>query len=248
LAPASGRMADLYVIRDWDEHFENARTLRIKGGLPRIMLPTRLSKDGYIDLLTHPNGPGHFGSWAALLQVAANCRPRGELRRDSGEPHTIASLSRMTRIPEKTLTSAIERLCDDPIRWMDRLGTASGPDMVPIGTSEAKGSEGNVSECDTRTDRILRFTALWNKATTGRNVRRLIKTPTASSDRGKGILRFIDACGGKVNLIAASIDTAMAQEWIAEIADPLRIDWFLRRKNQDKHLEMGLECLNGSPQ
>lgn len=139
-------MADAIQVRGWEEHFENARTLRIKGGLPRVMVPTNQSKDGYVALVSHRNGAAHLGVWLACLQVAANCRPRGELRRDSGEPHTAASLSLLTRIPEKVIAEGIERLCAPPILWMVPVGTTSGPGRDPVGTYKRNVTEPNVTE------------------------------------------------------------------------------------------------------
>lgn len=115
----------LYAIRDWKKHFENNRTAELKH-LHWVPFPTKHDGDGYTSLLDHPDGAAHFGAWCALVQVAARCgmtaTTRGRLLRDLGnrtEPHTPASLARITRIPENIISAAIVRLCE--IGWLEQI-------------------------------------------------------------------------------------------------------------------------------
>lgn len=112
-----------YRIRGWPEHFENNRTAELKN-LTWVRMPVKLDGDGYTELLDHPQGAAHYGAWVACVLVAARCDPRGTLLRDGGRPHDAASLSRITRIPNKTLTDALERFVQ--IGWMD----AEGPPLT----------------------------------------------------------------------------------------------------------------------
>jgi len=115
------------------------------------------------------------------------------------------------------------------------------------GSSSDSDTGPSVTKAEVERKRISRFTSLWNKATTGRNVGRLVRDPPRGTVRANEILRFIDDCGGKINLAAASIDAALGQEWLDRADDKLRVDWFLRKQNREKHIEMGMEILNGMP-
>src|SRR5687767_7543220 len=104
-------------IVDWDKHFENNRTKELKK-LSWVPFPNKHDGDGFTELLDHPNGAAHYGAWCAIVQVASKCDPRGTLSRDGARPHDVASLSRITRIPEPVLTEAIQRLIN-PIGWLE---------------------------------------------------------------------------------------------------------------------------------
>ena len=126
-------MADLLRVRDWDSLYENNRT---RGMLEMrwVPVPNKLDGDGYTELVCHPNGPAHLGCWLTILQVASKCHPRGTLVRDSGPPHTAASLSRLTRIPAGLFDEVIPRLL--AINWLEAAGQdgatiAQAPAVIP---------------------------------------------------------------------------------------------------------------------
>lgn len=108
----------LYRIRDWDRHFENNRTRELKK-LSWVPMPVKHDGDGYTELLDHPNGAAHFGAWCALVEVAGKCDERGTLLRDTAEPHTAATLSRLTRIPVAVWDEALPRLVK--IAWLEQV-------------------------------------------------------------------------------------------------------------------------------
>lgn len=137
-------MADLYRVRDWNENFENADTRKLKR-MRYLLLPTDLDKDAYVELIDHQSGPAHFGVWVALLELAAQGKPRGDLARSNGEPHTIYTMARLTRIPERTIETALERLCSKSVGWLE---LEKSPDNLPV-------SPGKVGDCRGffRTDR-----------------------------------------------------------------------------------------------
>lgn len=105
-----------YRIRDWSKHFENNRTRELKE-LRFVILPNKHDGDGYTELLDHPNGAAHYGAWVAMVQVASKCDVRGTLVRDGARAHDPASLSRLTRLPEKIFKEAIPRLVE--IGWLE---------------------------------------------------------------------------------------------------------------------------------
>lgn len=107
----------MYRVVGWADHFENNRTKELKH-LSWVPFPNKHDGDGYTELLFHPQGAAHYGAWCAIVQVASKCDPRGTLMRDGARPHTAASLSRMTKVPEAIMQDAIERLVN-PIGWLE---------------------------------------------------------------------------------------------------------------------------------
>lgn len=107
-------------VANWSEHFENNRTRELKV-MTWVPVPTKQDGDGYTQVMDHPQGAAHFGAWIAMLQVAAKCDERGTLTRDGRNgvrvPHDAASLSRLTRIPARILSDAINRLLE--IGWLE---------------------------------------------------------------------------------------------------------------------------------
>jgi len=98
-------------VRDWDKLYENNRS-RDLGRTSWFPAPNDLSADGYAELVTHPDGAALFGAWNALLMVASRAKPRGHLVREDSRPHTAESLSRVTRLPESLVSTAIQRLLE----------------------------------------------------------------------------------------------------------------------------------------
>ena len=109
-------MTRLLRVRNWNTHYEINRTRSLKSML-WFPVPNRLDNDGYIELVSHPNGAAHLGAWLSNLQVASRCKPRGTLVRDDSTPHTPASLARLTRIPVAVFDEAIPRLLS--IGWLE---------------------------------------------------------------------------------------------------------------------------------
>ena len=62
-------------VPDWDRLYENNRSRDMKrtGWFP---VPNDLSANSYVELVSHDDGPAHFGTWVALLMVASG-RSRG---------------------------------------------------------------------------------------------------------------------------------------------------------------------------
>lgn len=129
-------MAQCYVIRNWEKHFENNRTRELKR-LDWVPIPNSMDGDGYTELVDHANGAAHFGVWIALVEVASRCDPRGTLSRDGAtgvKPHDFGSLSRITRLPEDILRQAIPRLLS--IGWLE-LQVITTNDVVKTSQDDA---------------------------------------------------------------------------------------------------------------
>jgi hypothetical protein len=99
-------------VRDWDRLYENNRSRDLKR-TDWFPAPNDLSADGYVDLVTHPDGAAHLGVWHAVLMVASRAKHRrGVLVKEDGRPHTTHSLAGVTRLPEAVVGIAISRLLE----------------------------------------------------------------------------------------------------------------------------------------
>ncbi len=98
---------EVYIIKDWDETYENNRSKEIKNP-SWVPIPNKLYGDGYSLIMDEKDGASIYGSWIAMVCIAQRCDVRGTLMRDTGEPHNIDSISRMTRISKKEIKRMIE--------------------------------------------------------------------------------------------------------------------------------------------
>lgn len=105
----------MYVIANWEIHFENNRT-RNRKTIHWVPFPNTHDGAGYAELLDHHDGPAHYGTWCAIVQLASRCQPRGKLIRSNGQPHDSVSLSRVIKFPTKTIEAAMNRFVT--IGWM----------------------------------------------------------------------------------------------------------------------------------
>jgi hypothetical protein len=102
--------APLMRVRNWDELYENNRSREITRAA-WFAAPNDLSGDGYVELVVHPDGAAHLGVWYAVLMLASKAKPRrGLLVKDHGQPHTAASIARVTRLTEAVVSDALVRL------------------------------------------------------------------------------------------------------------------------------------------
>jgi hypothetical protein len=115
----------LYKIHKWNERYENNRTRDLKN-LNWVPIPNKQDGDGYTLIMDRPNGAAIYGSWIAIIQIASRCdNPAlscgrdGTLLRDGGKPHDSDSLSRMSRIPSKIITEALDLLSSPDVGWLE---------------------------------------------------------------------------------------------------------------------------------
>ena len=97
---------NLYRIRNWQDIYEVNRSRELKS-VKWIPVPVNLSGDGYCQIMEQKNGPAIFGTFISLVELAAQCEPRGTLIRSSGEPHDFASIGRICRINSTLIEQTI---------------------------------------------------------------------------------------------------------------------------------------------
>ena len=110
-------MKSTYSIRNWNRHFENNRSRQIEA-LRWVPIPARHDGEKYMTLMDHPDAHKIFSAWVLMVQVAAQCDPRGKLLRFDGQPHTPASLSVRTRAPAEWFEIALPYL-HKTLQWID---------------------------------------------------------------------------------------------------------------------------------
>ena len=115
-------MADLYIIKDWDQHFETAKT-RGYQHCQRITFETDLHKPAVRALLSEPAGWTYFGIWVGLCEWygSSYTPPRdGKLVQSHSDctPLALAMIADCIGAPEKLVQSALKRLCEPDISWI----------------------------------------------------------------------------------------------------------------------------------
>jgi hypothetical protein len=108
---------NLYRIRNWQDLYENNRTRELKT-IKWIPFPVKLSGDGYCQIMEEKNGPAIFGTFVALVEMSAQCDPRGTLIRSSGEPHTFLTIGRICRI-NPTLIEQTIYFTSQKLNWVE---------------------------------------------------------------------------------------------------------------------------------
>ena len=107
-----------YRIRDWDLHFENAGSRKLKR-LDWVAIPNKMDGEGYTALVEHKNAAAHLGAWYAIVEIASKQSPRGNL--PGGISHDIGgicrSLGRISRLPPEVFREVIPRLLE--IGWLE---------------------------------------------------------------------------------------------------------------------------------
>jgi hypothetical protein len=125
-------MKPLYIITNWDDLYENNRTRGMKV-MQWVPVPNKHDGEGFVELLSQPNGTTLYGAWHLILQVASKCKKRGVLAKDNGVPHDAASIAAKTRGSLKAITEAFE-VCTrigwiTATEWSD--STSNDPALCP---------------------------------------------------------------------------------------------------------------------
>ena len=169
---------EVYRIRNWDRNFENNRTRELKN-MTFVPIPNDLGSDGYVELVSHQDGPGHFAVWITLVQIASKCDPRGTLLRSNRHPHAQASLARISRLPEPLVSTAIKRLLT--IGWLEvvSLDDATGSTTSHLGARKPH-------------DRALKERRKERKKTTDSDRRR---QSDISSEQKSQLAQTLNECG-----------------------------------------------------
>jgi len=145
-----------YAIKDWDKHFENSESRKIKS---LTWLPVKNKHDGkgYRRVVAHPKSIQVFCAWNLMIQVASKMPVRGVLRDEDG-PITTSDLSFKTGYPEHIFEEAFKVLSDNKVGWLVQVKDTENPPVlgdspdasVDVGIEgngrEQKGTEGNGTE------------------------------------------------------------------------------------------------------
>lgn len=138
---------NIYRIVSWNDNFENNRTRELVK-MRWVPVPNAFDGDSYTVFVDHKDGAAYLGAWLAIVQVASKCDTRGTLVRHNGKPHTSATLSRMTRLPEKLFDKVIDRLCSEDVGWLEIIGTHGDteiphvPATIPQEPAQKEGRKG----------------------------------------------------------------------------------------------------------
>ncbi len=128
---ASEVVSQMFVIKDWDRHFENAASRKIKN-CSYVCVPNRESMR-LKRLLAAPGGFEAFGLFILLVEICSR-HPNTELQKRRGyltergtpdsSPYTIDDLATMCTKPAKDVARWIDILKSDKIGWV--LDVADG--------------------------------------------------------------------------------------------------------------------------
>jgi len=129
-------MPSFYRIRDWQDIYENNRTRGWKN-IQWVPIPINLSGDGYCMIMEtkdgkkRKDGPEIFGTFIAIIELAAKCFPRGDLLKSDNEPHTFESIGRICRITPNIIEKTI-LFCVDPLKWIQSIDLTTNCDVSAV--------------------------------------------------------------------------------------------------------------------
>lgn len=110
----------IYVIKDWNDTYENAASRRITN-TTYLLIPNSHDGSRYCKLTLHENFPEIFGIWIGILQVASKCKTRGVLESKHG-PLTPEDISNICRIRDADkVSAAIDVLSSKEIGWIIKV-------------------------------------------------------------------------------------------------------------------------------
>lgn len=136
-----------YAIKDWQKHFENSESRKVKS-LTWVPVKNKHDGKGYRRVAQHPKSVQVFCAWNLILQVASKMPTRGLLHDEDG-PLQPSDLADMTGFPLGIFEVAFEVLQDPRIAWLVKDGTENPrtpPDAPGCAGLEQKGMEGNGTE------------------------------------------------------------------------------------------------------
>jgi hypothetical protein len=134
-------MSSAYRVARWEEIYEKNRT-REMVRMQWVAVPVNLAGDGYTNTMERADGTKRedgsawYGTFVALLLVAAECHPRGTLIRSNGIPHDAASLSRKTRIPIGIMDASLNWFASKELGWLEVVELGEGAGRVRDGCGE----------------------------------------------------------------------------------------------------------------
>lgn len=147
-----------YRIKDWDKHFENHESRKVKRSY-WVPVPNRHDGKSFRRIAMHQEGVDVFAAWILILEAASKMPVRGVLADEDG-PLDSEDLSAMTGFPAKIFDAAFNLLTQERFGWIV-IGTIrsakpkspaisrnlpKSPGVAATTAVEEKGTEGNRTE------------------------------------------------------------------------------------------------------
>lgn len=136
-----------YAIKDWDKHFENSESRKVKS-LTWVPVKNKHDGKGYRRVVAHPKSVQVFCAWNLIVQVASRTPRRGVLRDEDG-PLTTSDLAFKTGFPESIFEVAFQVLTEPKIGWLVRSPSDDIPEAPEVSGDagvEQNRTEGNRME------------------------------------------------------------------------------------------------------
>jgi hypothetical protein len=111
----------LYLIKNWEKHFEIAQSKRVEGPLNWVPVPTKHDSLAFRRIMALEDGAAIFGAWILILEIAAKCKVRGKLGElsESGPiEYGPGELAMMTGCPPSLFKRALEVLTSPIVGWI----------------------------------------------------------------------------------------------------------------------------------
>jgi hypothetical protein len=109
-------MKPTYRINDWDKHFENHESRKVKRSY-WVPIPNKHDGKSYRRIASHPDGVAVFAAWILILEAASKMPTRGVLADEDG-PLDADDLSAMTGFPAAIFEAAFRLLPEDRVGWL----------------------------------------------------------------------------------------------------------------------------------
>lgn len=109
-------MKPTYRINDWDKHFENHESRKVKRSY-WVPIPNKHDGKSYRRIAAHPEGVAVFAAWILILEAASKMPVRGVLADEDG-PLDADDLAAMTGFPAAIFEAAFRLLPEDRVGWL----------------------------------------------------------------------------------------------------------------------------------
>lgn len=110
-------MKPTYRVRDWDKHFENHESRKVKRSF-WVPIPNRHDGKSYRRIAAHADGVAVFAAWILILEAASKMPERGVLADEDG-PLDADDLAAMTGFPSSIFEAAFRLLPEDRVGWLE---------------------------------------------------------------------------------------------------------------------------------
>lgn len=109
-------MKPTYRIKDWDKHFENHESRKVKRSY-WVPVPNRHDGKSYRRIAAHADGVAVFAAWILILEAASKMPTRGVLADEDG-PLDSEDLAAMTGFPSSIFDAAFNLLTQERFGWI----------------------------------------------------------------------------------------------------------------------------------